>query len=104
MKTWERLIKRMAAGWPPSNWYPADMYHEDLCRRDEAQQLIDQLSSRTRDPAPPLMETLDAQFTDLTVDDGGAALEESQLATREHIMHADGYWKRRPTVVPWTTD
>ena len=104
MENWERLIKRMAAGWPPSNWYPADMYKQNLCERDEAQQLVYRLSSRTRGPALSLMEALDAQFTELTVDDGGAALVESQLATHEHVVQAAWYWRRRPTVVPWTTD
>lgn len=35
LAVWEQLTERIAAGWPPDGWYPADFYRDDLKARDQ---------------------------------------------------------------------
>ncbi|MFJ8163626.1 pentapeptide repeat-containing protein [Streptomyces sp. NPDC096136] len=87
---WEALVSRMAAGWPPTRWYGADMYLEDLEARDRLEAALPALPG----PVRSALATLDARFRELTVDDAGEELGADPSAT-------SWYRHRRPAVLPW---
>ncbi|MEC4016750.1 hypothetical protein [Streptomyces sp. H27-D2] len=102
LANWERLASRMAAKWPPSGWYPADMYREDLECRDELENLIAPLPESARARIQDALMAVDSSYREGTVDDGGRALaartdglESAEIALRPW------YWHRRPATVPW---
>jgi hypothetical protein len=95
---WERLTVRMAANWPPSAWYPASIYVEDLELRDQMADVIEQLSEGKRQSAREALEQIDQAYRELTVEDGGV-----NLAKAADVPMADRawYWYRRPVNPPW---
>jgi hypothetical protein len=101
---WERLTVRMTAGWPPSRWYPAAMYLEDLRFRDEAEEIASHLPDVHRGPALRALEELDAIYRHMTVEDGGRALSEACELPIEEFAGRPWYWLRRPPQVPWQAE
>ncbi|MFK0258337.1 hypothetical protein [Streptomyces sp. NPDC090445] len=98
---WEALVSRMAAGWPPSRWYGADMYREDLQNRDRLDSALQALAADDRERAAGALAELDARFRDLTVDDGGAGLAAALTADARGFSDPNWYWRRRPAAPPW---
>ncbi|MFF4410027.1 hypothetical protein [Streptomyces sp. NPDC001404] len=101
---WERLVVRMDAGWPPSAWYPAAMYVEDLQTRDQLEDQVDRLPAAEQSTARQALEEIDANYRRLTVDDGGQALSEVIGSLRSIGSDLPWYWKRRPVSIPWEAD
>ncbi|WP_158706463.1 MULTISPECIES: hypothetical protein [Streptomyces] len=95
---WERLSVRMAGDWPPSGWYPVDMYVEDLELRDQVSGVIAQLPTDVQKSAMDALEQIDQAYHRLTIDDGGADLAE---ATQLPLDGRAWYWHRRPSNPPW---
>ncbi|MEU6323704.1 hypothetical protein [Streptomyces sp. NPDC047009] len=96
---WERLCIRMRSDWPPSGWYSAEMYQEDLKLRDQLEVILEEVPDADRITAA--VSALDAQYRELSVEDRGsalcAALEEEGIA----MGGRPWYWQRRPAVLPW---
>jgi hypothetical protein len=84
---WEGMVTRLAEGWPPDGWYPADYYREDLRARDELA-----AGSRPDDVVRALAQ-LDERFAALTEDDGGRTLGAA--------ASAHWWWHRIPRPLPW---
>ncbi|MFC9736641.1 hypothetical protein ACFVKC_01830 [Streptomyces noursei] len=97
---WERLTVRMATGWPPSAWYPASLYAEDLELRDQVAGAIEQLPEDERQSAREALEQIDQKYRELTVEDGG---ENLSTAADVPITDRAWYWYRRPLNPPWDT-
>lgn len=100
---WERLTVRMASGWPPSGWYPAYMYEEDLQDRDRAQRLAVEVSAEGHGPVLDMFDELDAAYRRMTVDDGGRALAEACGFPIDDLAGRRWHWLRRPARTPWET-
>ncbi|MBL7262076.1 hypothetical protein [Paractinoplanes lichenicola] len=92
---WESVVSRLAQGWPPDGWYPADYYREDLQIRDELTTAVEALPEAAR-----ALGEVDARFVELTEDDGGRA-----LAAETGPLPPDAsdrwWWRRVPDPLPW---
>jgi len=66
LTAWEQLTERMAAGWPPDGWYPADYYREDLANRDKLDTLITQLPAVATGRFRWAIGRIDEKFKTLT--------------------------------------
>ncbi|MCO8275393.1 hypothetical protein M1L60_32910 [Actinoplanes sp. TRM 88003] len=83
---WESMVSRLAEGWAPDGWYPAEYYREDLKIRDE-------LAAEAH--VEPLAE-VDSRFVELTTDDGGQA-----LTAATGPIPTGWWWRRIPNPLPW---
>ncbi|WP_158708028.1 hypothetical protein [Streptomyces sp. NRRL F-2890] len=96
---WERLTVRMSSGWPPSGWYPPEMYAEDLRLRDELGVCTPE---EDRDLVRGLLERLDAAYRASSVSDDGRLLCEALGSTASASLPSRAwYWLRRPLDAPW---
>ncbi|MEV4440464.1 hypothetical protein AB0K09_15855 [Streptomyces sp. NPDC049577] len=98
---WERLTIRMAGGWPPSSWYPAEMYQEDLELRGLVEQDMARLPEAEQAAVRKALGELDVTFQELTLDDGGSALAMATGTPVDVMEKRDWYWRRRPITLPW---
>ncbi|MFE1830829.1 hypothetical protein [Streptomyces yangpuensis] len=98
---WEAMISRMAADWPPSHWYGAEMYREDLQSRDQLELALTTLNPEARATVAAVLPALDARFRSLTVDDGGSELATALRPTAQDLPVEPWYWRRRPARAPW---
>ncbi|WP_059013502.1 hypothetical protein [Streptomyces specialis] len=101
---WERLTVRMARGWPPSSWYPADMYLDDLRLRDKVVQLASRIPAERQDPVTRALDDIDAVYRRMTVDDDGQSLAEVCSLPADELRTRPWYWLRRPADAPWATE
>jgi hypothetical protein len=101
---WERLCARMRSGWPPSGWYSAAMYQEDLEYRDELEGLLESLPRAQQDRIGEAPRELDAQYRELTTEDGGRALSAALGREAADLVGLPWYWHRSPQRLPWVTD
>lgn len=99
--TWERLTVRMATGWPPSHWYPADLYRDDLAVRDELANAVDLLPEPERRVLARTLKQLDDAYRRHTYEDDGSALLRALDEPTESFASRPWYWRRRPDPVPW---
>ncbi|MEU6323894.1 hypothetical protein [Streptomyces sp. NPDC047009] len=96
---WERLCIRMRSDWPPSGWYSAEMYQEDLKLGDQLEVMLKEFPETDRITAAA--SAPDAQYRGLSVEDRGSIL---CAALEEEVIEVGGrpwYWQRRPAVLPW---
>ncbi|OEV03421.1 hypothetical protein AN216_11120 [Streptomyces oceani] len=98
---WERLTVRMDEGWPPSHWYPSDLYVDDLRLRDQVESRVGQLSEKDRSAVERVLTELDALYRERTVDDGGTALARACEISQNELSGRPWYWRRRPAPLPW---
>ncbi|MFI1285029.1 hypothetical protein ACH4U5_30460 [Streptomyces sp. NPDC020858] len=98
---WEALISRMVAGWPPSRWYGAEMYREDLENRDRLGAVLTELTADELAFVVIALLELDARFRDFTVDDDGEGLAEVLRLDAQNFSSSPWYWRRRPATPPW---
>ncbi|XKK39100.1 hypothetical protein HFP72_32645 [Nocardiopsis sp. ARC36] len=101
---WERLTVRMATGWPPSAWYPASMYEEDLRFRDKVQKLAQNISDDDRGLVLEMLDEVDGVYRGMTVEDGGRALVEACDMSLGDFVGRPWYWLRRPCELPWKAE
>lgn len=96
---WERLVRRIDAGWSPGGRYSAELYVEDLRTRDRLAELAE-AAGPERGPVHQALEELDELFRHGTEDDSGALLGR---LTRSGSAVADRgwWWHRRPVELPW---
>ncbi|MFB8768749.1 hypothetical protein VSQ78_13645 [Nocardiopsis alba] len=98
---WEKLTVRMRTGWPPSGWYPASMYQDDLKARDEWEEICHRLTEETTAGPTKAMALIDRVFMESTVDDSGDSLVRAGEISAEDIASRPWYWRRRPKGIPW---
>ncbi|MGW0766899.1 hypothetical protein [Streptomyces sp. NPDC002676] len=98
---WEKLVRQMAADWAPSGWYPADLYRERLEARDKLEQVRSRLPQNVATLLQTALESLDALFAELTVDDTGGLLREEPAGTEDVASARGWWWNRRPASLPW---
>jgi hypothetical protein len=101
---WERLCARMRSGWPPSGWYSAAMYQEDLEYRDELETFLKSLPDGEQYKVGEALRELDAQYRELTIEDGGRALSAALGREAAGLDSMSWYWRRCPQPLPWVTD
>ncbi len=100
---WERLTVRMSSGWPPSGWYPPEMYTEDLRLRDELGELVAGMDEENHSLVRGLLERLDSAYRASSVSDEGRSLREALGSTASDSQPGRAwYWLRRPADLPWT--
>ncbi|HJP77852.1 MAG TPA: hypothetical protein VJ914_26515 [Pseudonocardiaceae bacterium] len=97
---WENLSSRMASGWLPDGWYPAEYYGEDLGVRDQLERLPAEVAGRVR----AVLERLDENFRVLTIEDTDATLGGLLGISRIDLRLRDWWWHRIPDPVPWPAD
>ena len=87
---WERLVRRMAAGWPPAGRYLPELYAEDLRMRDHLERELAESPEQERVALAAATVEVDALFRELTEEDPAAA-------------PADAAWwrTRRPRRAGW---
>lgn len=99
---WERLTVRMSSGWPPSQWYPPEMFADDLRARDELAEMLKRLEASEQDIVRDLLTSLDTAYRESSVEDGGRSLGEALGAAEANIpLEPAWYWLRRPVDIPW---
>jgi hypothetical protein len=90
---WEGLAARMAAGWPPDGWYPAEYYRDDLKTRDE-------LAEAAAGMPPALAERFGAALN--RVDEAFRAGTREVEDDPQRLAESRGWWWRRlPDPEPW---
>ncbi|MFE5243710.1 MULTISPECIES: hypothetical protein [unclassified Streptomyces] len=96
---WERLVRRIEAGWSPGGHYTAELYVEDLRTRDRLEELAG-IAGPEREPVGRAVAELDEVFRQGTESDDGALLGR---LTRSGSAVADRgwWWHRRPVRLPW---
>ncbi|MYR56314.1 hypothetical protein GTY54_08665 [Streptomyces sp. SID625] len=103
MVNWERLIVRMGGDWPPSGWYSAAMYKEDLEYRDALNASLKGFSGDCGD-ARAAVEKLDSDFRALTIGDEGRSISAVDAPGDPARSTRPWYWKRRPKKAPWVAE
>ena len=98
---WEQFVARMAAGWPPDGWFPADFYAEYLEYRDEIDQYRAKLEPELASRLADAVRTIDEAYTGQTIDDGGTALAAELATPVTEIADRGPRWRRRPERLPW---
>ncbi|MYS24967.1 hypothetical protein GA0115240_172025 [Streptomyces sp. DvalAA-14] len=101
LSAWERLTVRMAEGWPPSRWYSAALYEDDLLTRTRLDTALEGLSADQRAAARSVLGVLDATYRSRTVDDGGTLLATALGQPAEALASRPWYWHRHPDPAPW---
>ncbi|MFF0073502.1 hypothetical protein [Streptomyces sp. NPDC005494] len=96
---WERLVRRIDAGWSPGGRYTAELYIEDLRTRDRLADLA-AVAGPEREPVVRAVAELDEVFRRGTEDDSGALL--GRLTRSGSAVAERGWWwHRRPVKLPW---
>ncbi|MFC8230528.1 hypothetical protein [Streptomyces sp. NPDC057287] len=96
---WERMVRRIDAGWLPTGRYPFELYAEDLRTRDGLAEPAG-ADDAERDLVRRAVAELDEVFRRRTEDDGGALL--GRLTGSGTAVAARGWWwQRRPSALPW---
>jgi hypothetical protein len=102
--SWERLCVRMESNWPPEGWYSASMYREDLEHRDKLELAMISLEKDEHHAVQQILAELDQRYLERTIDDGGVALASAISEDPSRLTSRPWYWRRRPLLLPWSTD
>nr|BFD84740.1 hypothetical protein StreXyl84_41410 [Streptomyces sp. Xyl84] len=97
---WERLCVRMRSGWPPSGWYSAAMYKEDLEYRDALDTSLKDLDQEGG-KIKAAVKRIDSDFRALTIDDDGRSISAPGDTGSSSQSARSWYWQRRPKAAPW---
>jgi hypothetical protein len=92
LTVWEQLTERMAAGWPPDGWYPADFYRDDLMARDELETAATRLPAAVTGRFRWAIDRVDDKFKTLTY-----------KTTTPRVSGGDAWWWRRAPEKPGLT-
>lgn len=79
---WERLVRRMAAGWPPAGRYLPELYAEDLRARDGLERELAASPEAERAVLAAATTEVDALFRELTEEDPAAPPDARWWRTR----------------------
>lgn len=101
LANWERLCVRIRSDWPPSGWYSADLFREDLEFRDQLESALREVPENERKSVETGMRELDASYRELTVIDEGLALSHALQCEVTDLADRPWYWHRRPLTLPW---
>ncbi|MBE1531642.1 hypothetical protein [Actinomadura algeriensis] len=99
LRSWERLIARMEAGWRRQDYYMVYEYLNDLTVRDAIERLVDTMQPALRAKVERCVGRLDARYREVTHEDGGAELSRywRRLADGREIRW---WWTRCPDELP----
>ena len=86
---WESLTVRMATGWPPDGWYPAEYYRDDLEVRDE---LADMTGKGVDDAFRDALTRIDEAFRAGTRQADDPAALAATLGRPEDDLTTRGWW------------
>jgi hypothetical protein len=89
LAAWETLAVRMASGWPPDGWYPAEYYRDDLPVRDELAADVDRVPPVVAGHFGEALARVDELFR------AGTREEPTGPARR------GWWWGRVPEPIPW---
>ncbi|HEX6497767.1 MAG TPA: hypothetical protein VF054_01895 [Micromonosporaceae bacterium] len=99
---WESLTARMASGWPPDGWYPAEYYREDLETRDQLATAVEALLPGLADPFGAALARVDDAFRASTREVGDPDQVAEALGAGKIGSGSRGWWWRRvPEPEPW---
>lgn len=98
---WENLTVRMASGWPPDGWYPAEFYQEDLEIRDELAIAVEQLPPAAKEQFTIALTRLDENFSASTSKDDDAQLAAVIGVPKIDLALRSWWWRRLPEPAPW---
>jgi hypothetical protein len=98
---WENLTVRMASGWPPDGWYPADYYRNDLVTRDELAVTAAQLPTDVVAHFEEALEKIDNAFRAGTRETDPMRLTEVLGGGIQDPPPPGWWWGRLPAPVPW---
>lgn len=96
---WERLVRRIEAGWLPGGRYSAELYVDDLRTRDRLAELTE-AAGAVREPLARAVAELDEVFRSGTEDDTGA-LTGRLTGSGAAVAGRGWWWRRRPADPPW---
>ncbi|MFF4244254.1 hypothetical protein ACFYY2_07240 [Streptomyces sp. NPDC001822] len=96
---WERLVRRIDAGWLPDGRYPFELYAEDLRTRDRLEELA-AAAGPERERLGSAVAELDAVFRRGTNADSGALLGRL-TGSGSAVVDRGWWWHRRPAKLPW---
>lgn len=97
--TWERLVRRMEAGWQNEGQYPISAYANDLDSRDQLQAAMSALPDAAQAELSSLLRVLDERFLGQTELDAIGELGPWLKPSSGEDRH--GFWLRKPRVIPW---
>ncbi|MBF9067440.1 hypothetical protein [Streptacidiphilus fuscans] len=101
LAAWESFTVRMASGWPPDGWYPADYFAEDLETRDRLGRALMDLAPETSERLSSAIDRIDETYREGTAQDNGAALAEALSLPRVELALRGWWWQRSPQPLPW---
>jgi hypothetical protein len=84
LAVWEQLTERIAAGWPPDGWYPADFYRDDLTARDQLETAFTRLPAAATGRFRWAIGRVDEKFKTLT-----------HPTTTPPVSGGDAWWWQR---------
>ncbi|WP_418958853.1 hypothetical protein [Streptomyces tritici] len=82
LTVWERLVRRMAAGWPPAGRYLPELYAEDLRTRDFLERELAEAPEPAGAALAAATAEVDALFRELTEEDPAAPADAPWWRTR----------------------
>ncbi|WP_051809212.1 hypothetical protein [Actinoplanes subtropicus] len=89
LAVWEQLTERIAAGWPPDGWYPADFYRDDLKARDRLAAAVPALPAAVTGRFRWAIGRVDEKFKTVTHE-----------TTTLPVSGGDAWWWRRTPEKP----
>jgi hypothetical protein len=98
---WESLTVRMASGWPPDGWYPAEFYQEDLEIRDELTVAVERLPTAAKERFTVALTQLDENFSASTREDKDGRLAVILGMEKIDLALRSWWWRRLPKPEPW---
>jgi hypothetical protein len=94
LRSWEALAAKLATG---GDYYLIDEYVNDLDIRDALEGLRAGLPASFGE----LLDRLDKDFRDVTLEDGGEALRWRVRRSEAETALRHWWWRRRPKDLPW---
>lgn len=98
---WESLTVRMACGWPPDGWYPAEFYQEDLEIRDELAVAVELLPVAVKERFAIALTRLDKDFSAATGEHDDAQLSAMFGVGKVDLALRSWWWRRLPKSALW---
>jgi hypothetical protein len=101
LAAWESLTVRIASGWPPDGWYPADYYREDLETRDELATVLGQLPPAVQHQVAAAVSKVDDAFRAGTHEIHDRTRLAKALGDDAATEPRGWWWRRLPEPEPW---